>query len=215
MTRVTKFLAIIFLFTCNCAFAQQAVIVQNSVTRSKNPAFTKDTMVKVVGNDTLLLVPKHDPRKATMRSLIIPGWGQAYNHEYWKIPLVYGAIGTAAGFYVYNNSWYKRTKKAFEIKVNEDTARFSSIHPVLQTLSPQSLQVYRNGFRRNRDYSALYFILLWGLNVADATVFAHLREFDVNDDLSLKISPVLRSSSAGFSLVLGYRQKSVSKMPLY
>jgi hypothetical protein len=121
----------------------------------------------------------------------LPGWGQAYNREYWKIPIVYGALGTVAGFYIYNNSWYKKTKKAFEIRVSEDTANFKLIDPRLEPLSAQSLQVYRNAFRRDRDYSALYFIITWGLNIVDATVFGHLKDFSVSEDLSLKVHPVL------------------------
>ena len=185
------------------------VIHTDSTTSIKNPAFTKDTGIQVVKGDTIKTVSAHDPKKATLRSLILPGWGQAYNREYWKIPIVYGALGTVAGFYIYNNSWYKKTKKAFEIRVSEDTANFKLIDPRLEPLSAQSLQVYRNAFRRDRDYSALYFIITWGLNIVDATVFGHLKDFNVSEDLSLKVHPVLRSNgNAGVSLVLGYKSPS-------
>ncbi len=182
------------------------VVPSDSLTRTKNPAFTKDTGIQIVKGDTIKTVSAHDPGKATLRSLILPGWGQAYNREYWKIPIVYGVIGTVAGFYIYNNTWYKRTRDAFNIRINNDTAHFSSIDPSLQPLSAVSLQSYRNSFRRNRDYSALYFILAWGLNVADATVFGHLKDFSVSPDLSLKIHPVLQTNGhAGVSLVLGFK----------
>lgn len=185
------------------------VIPTDSTTSIKNPAFTKDTGIQIVKGDTIKTVTAHDPKKATLRSLILPGWGQAYNREYWKIPIVYGALGTVAGFYIYNNSWYKKTKKAFEIRVSEDTANFKLIDPRLEPLSAQSLQVYRNAFRRDRDYSALYFIITWGLNIVDATVFGHLKDFNVSEDLSLKVHPVLRSNgNAGVSLVLGYKSPS-------
>lgn len=185
------------------------VIPTDSTTSIINPAFTKDTGIQVVKGDTIKTVSAHDPKKATLRSLILPGWGQAYNREYWKIPIVYGALGTVAGFYIYNNSWYKKTKKAFEIRVSEDTANFKLIDPRLEPLSAQSLQVYRNAFRRDRDYSALYFIITWGLNIVDATVFGHLKDFNVSEDLSLKVHPVLRSNgNAGVSLVLGYKSPS-------
>lgn len=191
------------------------IVPTDSTTLTKNPAFTKDTGIVIKNNDTVKVVPKHNPRTATLRSLIIPGWGQAYNREYWKIPIVYGALGTAAGFFIYNNTWYKRTKRAFEIRINADTANYGSIHPILQPLSAQSLQIYRNSFRRDRDYSALYFILLWGLNIADATVFGHLKDFDVSEDLSLRISPVIRSNgNAGFSLVLGLKSPSRTRLPV-
>lgn len=186
------------------------VVLTDSVTRTKNPAFTKDTGILIVKGDTIKIVPKHDPKKATLRSLILPGWGQAYNREYWKIPIVYGALGTVAGFFIYNNTWYKRARDAYDIRVNRNnTADTALIHPRLEPLSTPSLSVYRNAFRRDRDYSALYFIIAWGLNIADATVFGHLREFDVNEDISLKINPVFKANgSAGLSLVLGYKSPS-------
>ena len=131
----------------------------------------------------------HTPRIATQRSAILPGWGQAYNKEYWKIPIVYAVLGTTAGFYIYNNNWYKKTKLAYEIRVTKDTARFSQIDPQLEPLDESSLQFYRNAFRKNKDYSVLYFLLGWGVNVLDATVFGHLKAFDVSDNLALKIRP--------------------------
>jgi hypothetical protein len=152
-------------------------------------------------------VEKHSPRKATLRSALVPGWGQAYNKEYWKIPLVYAAVGIPAGFFIYNHTWYKRTKRAYEIRVNNDTAGFPTIDPKLQDLNAQSLQFYRNQFRRDRDYSILYTLIAWGLNVADATVFAHLKDFDVSDDLSFKIKPGYSpmAQTKGLSLVLAFK----------
>jgi hypothetical protein len=151
-------------------------------------------------------VVKHNPRKATLRSALIPGWGQAYNKEYWKIPLVYAVVGIPAGFFVYNNTWYKRSKKAYDIVVSNDSAGLPSIHPKLQGLNAQSLQFYRNQFRRDRDYSILYTLIAWGLNVADATVFAHLKDFDVSDDLTFKVepgySPLAKTSGLSFVLAV-------------
>ncbi len=163
----------------------------------------------VVGNKSkasIRLNSTHSPKTATLRSLAIPGWGQVYNKEYWKLPIVYGALGTAAGFYIYNNIWYKRTRDAYDIRVNNDTASFPAIHPRLEPLPAASLLVYRNSFRRDRDFSALWFILLWGLNIVDATVFANLKAFDVSSDLSLNVQPKINANgSSGLSLVLGYK----------
>jgi hypothetical protein len=162
-----------------------------SITPAKSVTIiSKDTIRKSV-SDTL--IKKHDPKKATRRSALIPGWGQAYNREYWKIPLVYGALAIPAGLFVYNNNWYKKTKYAYEAKynaeVNNDTTGLSAIDPQLQGLSTASLQSYRNTFRRDRDYSILFFLLAWGLNVVDATVFGHLKDFDVSNDLSMNVKP--------------------------
>lgn len=139
----------------------------------------------------------HNPRKATIRSAIIPGWGQVYNKKYWKVPIVYTAIGIPVGTFFYNKSWYNQTREAARMISTGDTANFRSrVDPQLHFFFSQSGSIgrllnYRNEFRRNMDYSILITLLMWGLNVVDATVDGHLKEFDVGDDLSLKIKPVL------------------------
>jgi hypothetical protein len=148
------------------------------------------------------IVP-HSPRKATFRSAVLPGWGQAYNKQYWKIPVVYTALGIPTGLFFYNNKWYKKTRDAYTIRFNKDSARFNEIDRKLEPISTESLRFYRNEFRRNRDYSVLFFLLAWGFNVADATVFGHLKQFDVSEDLSLRIAPTFNpNGSSGLNLVL-------------
>lgn len=199
-------LAVLFLSICSVysQTGKPSVTPADSTTQRRNPAFFKDTGLTVRNKDTIKVVSKHNPGTATLRSLILPGWGQAYNREYWKIPIVYGAIGTMAGFWIYNNMWYKRARDAYDIRINhpQDSAQ---INVQLLPLSTSSLQFYRNSYRRDRDYSTLYFILTWGLNIADATVFGHLKQFDVSEDLTLKINPVIKQSGSGLSFVLGYR----------
>lgn len=156
---------------------------------------------------------KHDPRKATIRSAIIPGWGQAYNHEYWKIPIVYGALSIPAATFVYNNNWYHRTQQAYNILVNGlDT---NDINSKLRGLSPEALQYYRNSFRKDRDYSVLFFLLAWSLNIVDATVFAHLKDFDVSRDLSMHIQPDYNANtkSPTLGLVLNYKTPHKKQLP--
>lgn len=153
---------------------------------------------------------KHIPRKATIRSAIIPGWGQVYNKKYWKVPIIYGALGTAAGIFIFNLNNYQDTRFAYKVKYNmrvlHDSTGFNEIRPELQPLSEESLRFYRNEFRRDIDYSAIFFIVLWGLNIVDATVDAHLKGFDVSPDLSLKIKPQYNPfvNSSGISLVLNF-----------
>ncbi len=160
-------------------------------------------------------VVKHDPRKATRRSAIIPGWGQAYNREYWKIPLVYGAIAIPTVMYVYNNNWYKKTKFAYEAKYNfettGDTTGLAAIDPDLKNLSTTSLQSYRNSFRRDRDYSILFFLLAWGLNVVDATVFGHLKDFDVSNNLSMNLKPQFNPNTKSSGLMVTFHPKKPEK----
>ena len=154
-------------------------------------------------------IKAHSPRKAAIRSAIIPGWGQIYNKKYWKLPIVYGALGACGGIFFYNLGNYKDTRFAYRVKYNmrvfrSDSALYSQIKKQLQPLSEESLRFYRDQYRRDIDYSALVFILLWGLNIIDATVDAHLKSFDVSPDLSLQIRPGYSdmAQTNGLSLIL-------------
>ncbi len=184
-----------------------------SMAQEARPKMTNDSLIRFTKDslngsfkDATPPKKKHIPRIATRRSLILPGWGQAYNGEYWKIPIVYLAIGIPAYTYFYNNSYYKKTNYAYGARYlqaygdtttaagkNAIKAAVAGIDPQLINLDLYSLASYRNIFRHDRDYSILWFAILWGVNVADATVFAHLKDFDVSRDLSLHITPTLNS----------------------
>lgn len=156
-------------------------------------------------------VKHHIPRRATRRSAIIPGWGQLYNKQYWKIPLVYGVLAIPASTYVYNNDMYLKTKFAYEAKFKAekgDNSDLSKIDSKLQKLSIGSLQSYRNIFRRDRDYSIMYFILAWGVNVVDATVSGQLKEFDVSDNLSFRMVPYVQPQQQQTGLSLQFHFKN-------
>ena len=167
-------------------------------------AWSQDS-TQIIKKDSNLVIRKHIPSKATKRSALIPGWGQAYNKQYWKIPLVYGVIAIPAATYIYNNNMYKKTKFSYEAKFKEaagDASDVAKIDPLLKNLSASSLQSYRNIFRKDRDYSIMWFIVTWGINVIDATVSGHLKEFDINNDLSFKIQPTYQPQfkQAGLAL---------------
>jgi hypothetical protein len=156
-------------------------------------------------------VKMSDPHKATLYSAILPGLGQVYNKKYWKVPLVYAALGIPAYTYFYNKEWYTKTSYALAVLVNgsflTSPDSLSKVDPKLIPFitagANNSLINYRDEFRKDQDYSALFFLLFWGLNVIDATVDAHLRQFDVSPDIGLEIRPFLipGSNAAGLSFV--------------
>lgn len=152
---------------------------------------------------------KYNPNVAVMRSVILPGWGQVTNKKYWKLPLVYGALGTTAYIFFRNINQYKDAKNAYILATDTIPGNDILIKEPYYSVrnQPERIRTFRNQVRQNIDYSVLFFILFWGLNVADAAVDAHLKTFDVNDDLSLKIkagySPMARTS--GVSLILGIK----------
>lgn len=175
------------------SFAQtDTTAARNESLRNASEKRMPDTVILTKKQKDSVLRANHVPRKATRRSAILPGWGQAYNREYWKIPIVYGVLAIPAVAYIYNNNYYKKTRFAFEARLKEqngDSSDVPLIDPELSGLGLGSLQNYRNSFRRDRDYSILWFLLAWGLQVVDATVFAHLRQFNISSDLSMQVHP--------------------------
>jgi len=166
------------------------------------------------GKDTTVIKKKvHSPRQATILSAIIPGWGQVYNKKIWKVPIVYAGIGIPGYLFFDNKRWYNITKYAISVVANEltDEESLSKVHPQLRPLvdrkAENALINYRNQFRRDMDLSILVTLLMWGLNVVDATVDGHLKGFDVGDDLTMKIKPSTMAGNfgGGISLVVSFK----------
>jgi hypothetical protein len=126
-------------------------------------------------------------RRITRRSAMVPGWGQINNKQAYKVPVIYGGLGFITYLFFDNLNTYRELRQAFIYMSDTIPGNDDLIPEQFRPLSPNSVRFYRDQFRQNVDYSVLAFIILWGLNVVDATVFAHLRDFNVSDDLSMKI----------------------------
>ncbi len=152
---------------------------------------------------------KHNPKIATFRSAVLPGWGQAYNRKYWKIPIIYGALGTTAGVFLYNIKTYKLLRKAVVLKSDTLISNDDQVDSRFRAFPLESIRTARNVYRQNIDYSVLFFLVFWGLNVVDATVDAHLKAFDVSSDITMKITPGINylSNSAGLSFIFTFKDK--------
>ncbi|MBI1767517.1 MAG: hypothetical protein HY015_06125 [Bacteroidetes bacterium] len=144
---------------------------------------------------------RFDPRKAMFYSAILPGAGQAYNKKYWKVPLVYGGLlGLIAVVKFYNDGEAIYKEELFYL-INHPTLKF---YPgTLRT--PESLRRTVDQARRQRDY----FIILTGffyiLQMVDAHVDAHLKEFDLNPQLHVRIEPSYTpASGVGMGLTLRF-----------
>jgi hypothetical protein len=176
------------------------------------PSVQTDT-TKKRAIDTTKKKAEHSPRKATIRSAILPGWGQAYNKKYWKIPIVYGALGTAAGFFIYNRKEYIDARDAYRYKVDTIASNDYLIKPKFQPVDAEAVRQYRIGVRQYVDYSVLIFLLLWGLNVVDATVDGHLKAFEVSDDLSMQINPTVNpvTKQANVGLIFTFGNKHTAR----
>lgn len=226
-TRSLFFIVFFLLIMFQVSFAQQGK--DTVITLAANPDTTipkkidadaakEDTTVITKKSKKVLMakddsvINKYNPKAATIRSAIIPGWGQYYNKQYWKIPIVYGALGITAGVFFSNLNTYKEFKQAVIYRSDTIPWNDTLIAKKLQVLSTSTLKFYRNEYRQNIDYSVLVFFLFWGLNVVDATVAAHLKTFDVGPDISMKIRPNLNYlNSPGVSFVFFFKEKG--KLP--
>lgn len=152
------------------------------------------------------------PRQATLKSLMIPGWGQLYNRQYWKIPLVAGAFITLGMIANYNQVRYSKYRDYYYVvSVHPEDPKY--IPPatvavpyedgVTRDLDVNQLKRINDGFRRNRDYTYIGMVLAWALNVVDANVSAHLKTFDVSDDLSLHVKPIMDIDPLSQGMVSG------------
>jgi hypothetical protein len=198
-----------------------ALVIGDSTGKVKETAPARIDSTKMKDS---IVKPKHSPRKAAIRSAIIPGWGQAYNKKYWKVPIVWAAVGIPAWLVYYNQEWYKRTSYAVKVADADNNlpVYLDKVDPQLLPLvqggkgNVPALINYRNEFRKNRDYAILFGLLFWGLNIVDATVDAHLKDFDVSEDLSFSIKPALLPGNvAGVSLVFSLgnnRPKTLSSL---
>ncbi|WP_192821116.1 DUF5683 domain-containing protein [Rufibacter sp. LB8] len=182
----------------------------------------------VVENDTTKLPPpKHvkeaisrwsKPAQAAVYSLMLPGLGQAYNKSYWKIPLIY-VTGGVIGYFIYdNNRKYQGFARAIRIRTDGDASTvdayaFDPIYGIDITGEQGTRNLYRSRdfFRKYRDLDIILGVIAWGLNVMEAHVHAHLKGFDISDDLSLRIQPNLQPMAnqqyaAGFSMQFNLRR---------
>ena len=125
-----------------------------------------------------------DPAKAAVYSALLPGLGQAYNGDWWHIPIWYGGLMVCAYTYHYNDMQYKRFRYIYDIASDSSSGYIGHIQA-------SQAKVYRDLYRRYRDYSIVATIVVYALNVIDANVFAHMSDFNVNDDLSFNVKPAV------------------------
>lgn len=137
------------------------------------------------------------PSKAAFYSAILPGLGQIYNKRYWKVPLVYAALGTGVYVYVTNDDLYDRFRTAFKRRkagfIDDEFYDINNSGVVVGNpdLSDAALQDAQERYQRDRDLALVVTIGLYALNIIDANVDAHLRQFNVDDNLSINFKPYL------------------------
>jgi hypothetical protein len=145
------------------------------------------------------------PGKAALMSAVLPGLGQAYNGSYWKIPIIYATGGVLAYYLKSNHQQYLEYRQGVLLRNDGDPSNDQDqfTERIGDRTLEQQLSVLKRGrdtYRRWRDYTVLYCILAYGLNITEAYVHAHLKGFDVSDELTLQLRPdVLQTNTYSFT----------------
>ncbi len=139
------------------------------------------------------------PAKAAFYSAVLPGLGQAFNKKYWKIPFVYGALGSGVYFYKTNNTNYNRARTAYKLRINEKPDEFDGLNGNI-FLSKDALVTAQKSYKKDRDLSLLVTAGLYILQIVEASVNAHLLQHNVDSNLS--VSPqIIRNDINNKSIV--------------
>ncbi|MBD0849917.1 hypothetical protein HPE63_04480 [Maribacter arenosus] len=153
------------------------------------------------------------PSKAAFYSAVLPGLGQVYNKRYWKVPIVYAVIGTGVYTYTYNDDLYDRFRTAFKSrKAGFTNDEFYDPDNNLPTphFELDKLENQQERFQRDRDLALVLTIAMYVLNIIDANVDSHLKQFNINEDLSLDarpyldLDPITNNPNYGFAFIIKF-----------
>jgi hypothetical protein len=145
-----------------------------------------------------LTIQKHSPRKATYLSLIFPGLGQAYNHKYWKLPLVYAGFGTMAYFYKVNRTEYIKFRNAYNFVTTPGNETAPPVNDYVTRYNRDATLLLsgRDYYRRNLELTYIVTGAWYVLVAIDAQVDAHFFDFDISDELTLNVKPFVQPHSS-------------------
>jgi len=158
---------------------QEGIVVQDSIFEKRKP------------------INPLAPSKAAFYSAVLPGLGQVYNKRYWKVPIVYAVLGTGVYSYTYNDDLYDRFRTAFKRrKAGFSDDEFYDINGDNEKgqdpdLDMGDLENQQERYQRDRDLALVVTIAMYALNIIDANVDAHLKQFNIDQDLSMDVKPYL------------------------
>src|ERR1700739_4137598 len=183
-------IAICFVFAASAQKPDTAAHIKtrsDSVATKRDSATSKKYYPKITKEKIYHPDSLHNPHTAVMHSLIIPGWGQLYNHQWWKVPFIYAGLGLLGDAIVFNQQNYK-------LFLKEDILREHGVlagrNPDLAQISDPDVDNATNLYRRNRDLCILGMLGGWGIQMIDAYIDAKFKQsYTMDNNLSIKIKP--------------------------
>jgi len=171
---------------------------------------TEDDSLIQVSRDTVLIksyADRYSPRKALLLAAILPGAGQVYTKKYWKLPLVYGGMGYTAYWAGKYQQGYKKYKLQLFDNIEQNLGE-NGVNPE-SGLTTSYLRTIVDRYRRERDFMIVLMGAIYILQMVDAHVDAHLKEFDLNPQLQVSIEPTMTQDAmmgrqTGVSLIVKF-----------
>jgi len=188
-----------FIIICfNCFFFSQLIAQTDSIPSPSlgTGKIQKDVIIPVqtlptvnpeVKKDTTKTEHVHSPKKAALYSAVLPGAGQVYNRKYWKV----GVIAAGTGALIYGLNFNQRNFNLFKSELIKRQQNLGGLDADLDLYTDANLNELQDFYRRNRDLTVVGLALLYALNIIDANVDAHLYDFNVSDDLTMRIRPTM------------------------
>jgi hypothetical protein len=199
---VNRIYFIIFLLFLGQAYAQETTTTKDEVKQERKLEREQRRLERAL--DPL------SPSRASFLSAAVPGLGQFYNRKYWKVPLAWAAVGTGVFVYQFNQTEYLRYRTAFKLRsAGFSTDEFYDVNldGIGPDVSDRALEEAQKKAQSQRDSSLLIAIGLYLLNVLDASVDAHLKPFNMNEDLNVSIQPILRQHPVQIGAEIGLNLK--------
>ena len=193
---------IIFLLFLGSSYAQETTTTKDEVKQERKVEREQRRLERAL--DPL------SPSRASFLSAAVPGLGQFYNRKYWKVPLAWAAVGTGVFVYQFNQTEYLRYRTAFKLRsAGFSTDEFYDVNldGIGPDVSDRALEEAQKKAQSQRDSSLLIAIGLYLLNVLDASVDAHLKPFNMNEDLNVSIQPILRQHPVQMGAEIGLNLK--------
>ncbi len=219
MTASLRHPIVFLLFVCCSIFASVNKCAAQAVPDTALNNIIDDTLhEKKAGPGVVLVTPKGqynadstpvtkrkgpfqpNPKKAGLYSSIVPGLGQLYNRQCWKIPIVYAGLGVAGYFFVDNFNNYQAYRKAYIGRINNPypTDKYVRLY------STGQLQQLQNDYNKYLDLTVLLSTIGYALQIMDAVTAAHLKNFDISRDISMRMKPVATQTGVGLGLVMNF-----------
>lgn len=188
-----------------CAFAcSQSYAQTTKPADTLKPATWKTTARPI---DTLQKKAKWapNPKKAGLYAALLPGMGQVYNRQYWKLPIVYAGLSVAGYFIVQNSKEYTTLRQAYVGRISANNTGTSATDEYVGVYSDEQLKQLQDDANRKLNMTIVYSSLAYAMQILDAVTSAHLRNFDISRDISMHVAPTPTPYGAGIGMALTFR----------